>query len=120
MDDDRVWNFETGLWKASEERYHERVDPECIMALSHAPYLFQGEAAVEAVTGTPEWDEVSFSNRSISRPQEGLIVVGYEVDAHKGDTHFRAACTSVYRRIEHEEWTVVQHAQIARDMADAG
>ena len=60
MDDPRVWNFEESLWRASEGRYHEQVDAECVMALSHAPYLFQGKAAVEAVTGTPEWDEVTF------------------------------------------------------------
>ena len=48
MDDQRVWSFEESLWRASEGRYHERVDPECIMALSHAPYLFQGDAAVQA------------------------------------------------------------------------
>ncbi|MGZ3218120.1 hypothetical protein [Paracoccus sp. T5] len=114
MDDERVWNFEESLWQASEDRYHERVDPECVMALSHAPFLFQGEAAVEAVTGTPDWDKVAFSNQHVSRPQEGLIVVGYEVKAEKGETVFEAACTSVYRRIEPEEWTVVQHAQVAR------
>lgn len=119
MDDDRVWKFEAELWHASDERYHERVDPECVMALSHAPFLFQGQAAVEAVSGTPEWDEVDFSNKSISRPEEGLIVVGYEVDARKGETRFQAACTSVYRRIAHEEWTVVQHAQVARDLGSA-
>lgn len=37
MDDDRVWSFEESLWRASADRYHERVDPECIMALNHAP-----------------------------------------------------------------------------------
>jgi hypothetical protein len=118
MDDTRVWNFEESLWRASEGRYHERVDPECVMALSHAPYLFHGEAAVEAVTGTPEWDEVAFSKRHISRPQEGLIVVGYEVKAQKGDTTFTAACTSVYRQKAHEDWTVVQHAQVVQGHGD--
>ena len=113
MDDDRVWNFEESLWRASDERYHERVDPECIMALSHAPHLFSGEAATEAVTGTPEWDEVTFSDQSISRPEEGMIVIGYRVTAARGDTRFRAACTSVYRRRGNEDWTVVQHAQVA-------
>lgn len=113
MDDNRVWNFEESLWHASDERYHEGVDPECIMALSHAPHLFTGQAAVEAVSGTPEWDEVTFSDQSISRPEEGMIVVGYRVLAAKGDTRFRAACTSVYRRRAHEDWTVVQHAQVA-------
>ncbi|RJE78567.1 DUF4440 domain-containing protein [Paracoccus sp. JM45] len=118
MDDNRVWNFEESLWQASEDRYHERIDPECVMALSHAPFLFHGEAAVRAVTGTPDWDEVEFLNRQISRPQEGLIVVGYEIRAKKGETIFEAACTSVYRRIEPEEWRVVQHAQVANSQIE--
>jgi len=111
VDDNRVWNFEESLWRASEERYHEQVDPECIMALSHAPYLFSGKEAVEAVSGTPEWDAVTFSDKTISRPEEGLIVVGNRVKAKKGETRFTAACTSVYRRKAHEDWSVVQHAQ---------
>ncbi len=112
MDDNRVWSFEESLWRASDERYRERVDPECIMALSRAPHLFSGRDAVEAVSNTPEWDEVSFSDQTVSRPEEGLIVVGYRVMAEKGDTRFSAACTSVYRRKGHEDWTVVQHAQV--------
>jgi hypothetical protein len=115
MDDRRVWNFEESLWRSSDERYHEQVDPDCIMVLSHPPHIFVGNDAVEAVSGTPEWDEVSFSNQSISRPEEGLIVVGYRVEAKKGETRFTAACTSVYRRKAHDDWTVVQHAQLALD-----
>lgn len=118
MDDARVWAFEDSLWHAPEDRYHERVDPECIMALSRQPYLFRGQDAVNAVTGTPAWDKVDFSDRSVSRPEEGLIVIGYNVEAYKGETRFRAACTSVYRRKAHEDWTVVQHAQVALDMND--
>jgi len=115
MDDERVWRFEESLWRASDERYHERVDPDCIMSLSRAPHVFAGEAAVAAVSRTPDWDEVSFSGREVRRPQEGLIVVGYRVSAAKGDSRFAAACTSVYRRRAHEDWTVIQHAQIALD-----
>lgn len=115
MDDNRVWKFEESLWRASEDRYHERVDSDCIMALSHEPHIFVGDDAVKAVSGTPEWDEVSFSDQSVSRPEEGLIVVGYRADARKGETRFTAACTSVYRRRAHEDWTVVQHAQLALD-----
>ena len=113
MDDDRVWNFEESLWRASDERYHERVDPDCIMALSHAPHLFAGQDAIEAVSHTPAWDTVTFDSKSVSRPEEGMIVVGYKVRAEKGETCFTAACTSVYRRKGHEDWTVVQHAQVA-------
>ena len=113
MDDERVWRFEEGLWRASDERYHERVDEDCVMALSEAPHIFSGEAAIEAVSGTPSWEEVSFSQKVVTRPEEGMIVVGYRVDAHEGETKFAAACTSVYRRRAHDDWTVVQHSQIA-------
>lgn len=115
MDDERVWRFEESLWRATDERYHDRVDPDCVMALSRAPHVFAGEAAVEAVSGTPDWDEVAFRDRVVRRPQEGLIVIGYHVVAASGQTRFAAACTSVYRRRGHEDWTVVQHAQIALD-----
>lgn len=113
MDDNRVWEFEESLWRTSEERYHERVDSDVVMALSHEPYIHVGQAAIDAVSGTPAWDSVEFSDRQVTRPQEGLIVVGYRVRAAEGETVFTAACTSVYRRREHEDWTVVQHAQIA-------
>ena len=46
------------------------------------------------------------------RPQEGLIVIGYTVDAEKdGGEKYAAHCTSTYRRLEHEVWKVVQHQQ---------
>lgn len=112
MDDDRVWEFEESLWRASEARYHERVDPDCIMALSHAPHVFSGQDAIDAVGGTPDWDDVTFDDKAVSRPAEGMIVVGYTVAASKGDKRFKAACTSVYRRRDHDDWTVVQHAQV--------
>ncbi|MBB1491675.1 DUF4440 domain-containing protein [Paracoccus sp. MC1854] len=115
MDDKRVWEFEESLWRASEERYHERVDPDCVMALSRAPWLFTGDAAIEAVSHTPAWDEVAFSQQDVRRPQEGLIAIAYCVVASREGTRFAAACTSVYRRRGHDDWTVVQHTQIALD-----
>ncbi|MDP4991123.1 MAG: hypothetical protein NWQ37_07945, partial [Marivita lacus] len=48
----------------------------------------------------------------IQQPEEGLIVVGYRIIAEKGEKRFKAACTSVYRRKAHEEWSVVQHSQV--------
>ncbi|MCJ8139537.1 hypothetical protein [Falsirhodobacter halotolerans] len=112
MDDKRVWEFERSLWEASEERYHSRVDDECVMALSHAPHLVAGSDAADTVSGTPKWETVTFSDEVIKRPQEGLIVIGYKVEAVKDETRFHATCTSVYRRRAHEDWTVVQHSQV--------
>ena len=112
MDDERVWKFEESLWRASEERYHERVDPDCVMALSREPWLFTGDDAVEAVSHTPAWEQVSFSRQDVRRPQEGLIVIAYQVTASKLDAEdYTAFCTSTYRRIEHDVWRVVQHQQ---------
>ena len=115
MDDERVWKFEESLWRAHEERYHERVDPDCVMALSRAPWLFAGKDAIEAVSHTPAWDEVVFSHRDVRRPQEGMIAIAYRVAVTRGETRFAAACTSVYRRRAHDDWTVIQHCQIALD-----
>lgn len=120
MDDNRVWSFEESLWQASDARYHERVDKDCIMALSRHPHLFSGADAVRAVSDTPDWDEVRFDKKTVSRPEEGLIVVGYHVEASKGEMRFRAACTSVYRRRAHDDWTVVQHAQVVPPVMEAG
>lgn len=116
MDDERVWRFEESLWRASGVRYHERVDPDCIISLSRPPQVSAGGAAVDAVSQTPEWDEVSFSDREVRRPEEGLIVIGYRIAAAKGEARFEAACTSVYRRRAHDDWSVVQHAQIPLEL----
>ena len=41
---------------------------------------------------------------------------GYRVAAAKGEARFEAACTSVYRRRAHDDWSVVQHAQIPLEL----
>ena len=71
---------------------------------------------------TPRWEQVSLTERQVARPQEGLIVIGYHVAAHRGDEHYEAHCTSVIRRLEHEVWRVVQHQQtpvLARSTSQA-
>lgn len=112
MDDGRVWDFERSLWTADAEHYERSIDEACLMALPAEPFVFGGAAAVRAVQGTPRWDSVEFSGQHVTRPQEGMIVIAYTVDAAKGDEAYRAHCTSVYRRRAHEDWTVVQHAQV--------
>ncbi len=112
MDDDRLWGFEQSLWLEGEENYREKVDPEVQMVLPTPPYLYSGEEAIAAVSATPVWDRAELTERRVSRPQEGLIVIAYEVHAEKdGAAGYRASCTSVIRRLEHEVWRVVQHQQ---------
>lgn len=112
MDDNRVWNFEHSLWVASPEEYRAKVDDECQMVLPHPPFVLSGQEAIQAVIDTPRWDEVNLTERRVSRVQEGLIVVAYQAEAKgAGAEPYKAYCTSTYRRIEHDHWTVVQHQQ---------
>ena len=112
MDDARVWGSEEGLWTADAAHYRETVDPDCLMVLPDPPYVFGGGEAVEEVSRTPRWTQVAFSEQKVSRPQEGLIVIAYKVEASKdGGAAYAAWCSTTYRRIEHDVWRVIQHHQ---------
>lgn len=112
MDDERLWAFEQSLWTGGPDNYREKVDDDVVMALPQPPYLLSGGDAIEAVVQTPKWDRAELTERTVSRPQEGLIVIGYHVRADRGDhAPYEAHCTSVIRRLEHEVWRVIQHHQ---------
>ena len=111
MEDDRTRSFERDLWVGGEEVYRQRVSKDVQMVLPQEPYVFSGEDAIRAVTNTPRWSEVDLGGLQVSRPEEGLIVIAYEARASRGDEHYRAFCTSTYRRRGHEDWEVVQHQQ---------
>ena len=113
MDDERVWGFEESLWTASPEHYRDSIDDECLMALPSEPHLVSGADAVKSVSSTPRWSKVALTDRQVSRPQEGLIIISYKAQAEReGVQPYLAYCTSTYRRIEHEVWKVVQHSQV--------
>lgn len=114
MDDARIWGSEEGLWMADGDRYRAIIDPECLMVLPDRPHVFSGEDAVAEVSRTPRWTEVAFSDQTVSRPQEGLIVIAYAVRAARGADAYEAWCTTTYRRLEHDQWRVVQHHQTPR------
>lgn len=112
MDDNRLWGFEQSLWTEGPENYREKVDSEVVMILPRPPFAFHGETAINAVAATPVWDRAELTERTVSRPQEGLIVIGYRVRAERdGGSSYEAWCTSTIRRLEHEVWRVVQHQQ---------
>lgn len=112
MDDERVWSFEESLWTGDADHYRELVDDECLMVLPQPPFVMGGRQAIEAVAHTPRWTRVALTERQVSRPQEGLIVVAYKVQAEReGVSPYEAHCTSTYRRLEHEVWRVIQHQQ---------
>ncbi|HEX8840130.1 MAG TPA: DUF4440 domain-containing protein [Sphingomicrobium sp.] len=111
MDDERIRAFERDLWIGGEEVYRERVSRDCLMVLPAEPYVFSGEDAIRAVADTPRWEQVDLNDLRVSRPQDGMIVIAYEARASRGAEHYRAYCTSTYRRRGHEDWEVVQHQQ---------
>ena len=111
MDDDRVWHFEESLWTGDAEQYRALIDDACLMVLPTPPFVLGGDDAVEAVSATPRWTSVIFSARRIARPEEGLIILAYHIEASRGDERYTAYCTSTYRRRGHDDWQVVQHQQ---------
>lgn len=111
MDDDRVWRFEESLWTGDADHYQALIDDEILMVLPTPPYVFDGDQAVAAVSATPRWTFVAFANQRIARPEEGLIVVAYHIEASRDEERYVAHCTSTYRRRAHDDWQVVQHQQ---------
>ncbi|MYL98630.1 DUF4440 domain-containing protein [Novosphingobium sp. FGD1] len=118
MEDNRIWEFERSLWLGDEAQYRTLVDEECVMVLPQPPFVISGEEAAGRVSDTPRWDDVTFSDQTVSRPQEGLIVIGYTARAtREGGDDYEAHCTSTLRRLSHEEWRVVQHQQTPTPVA---
>ena len=112
MDDERVWGSEEGLWTGDAENYRATIDEQCLMVLPAKPFIVTGRQAAEAVSSTPRWSKVTLTDRQVSRPQEGLIVIAYTAQAERpGEQAYEAHCTTVYRRLDHDKWQVVQHQQ---------
>lgn len=121
VEDDRIWAFEQSLWTGDAAHYHELIDAECVMVLPEHPFVLSGEQAIAAVSATPRWSTVAFSQQQIMRPQEGLIVIAYKAKAARDDAPpYTAYCTTTLRRLSHEEWRVVQHQQTPPLIAGAG
>lgn len=118
MDDDRIWAFEESLWTGTAEHYADSIDEAALMVLPAEPFVFTGAQSVAAVSDTPRWETVTFSAQQVARPQEGLIVIAYGVEARQGERHYTAYCSSTYRHLPaadgertEDRWQVVQHQQ---------
>ena len=111
MDDQRIWSFEQSLWTEGRENYQEKVDEQVLMVLPQPPFVYAGQQAIDAVSNTPVWNEVDFSEQQVMRPQEGLIVIAYRARASRGEESYEAHCTTTLRWLAHEVWRVVQHQQ---------
>jgi hypothetical protein len=107
------------LWIGEGDVYRRCVSDDCLMVVPEQPFLLRGEDAIQSVEQTPRWSDVDLSDIRINRAQEGLIVLGYRADAHRGDERYRAYCTSTYHRVGEHEWKVIQHQQTLPPIASA-
>ncbi|WJH38626.1 DUF4440 domain-containing protein (plasmid) [Aliirhizobium terrae] len=112
MEDSRVWDFEESVWLSGPSNFDKVIDDEALFVVPAAPYVVVGSKAKAEMSKLNRWAKVSFSERQVYRPQEGLIVVAYRVSASMEDGKATGAyCTSTIRRVAHEEWRIIQHQQ---------
>ena len=112
MDDARIWELEESLWTGDGDHYRHLIDESALFVVPAPPFILTGTAAAEAMAETPRWEQVDFADTQVVRPQEGLIVIAYHATARRGDgDDYEAHCTTTLRRLEHEQWRVVQHQQ---------
>lgn len=112
MEDARIWEFEESLWIGDAENYRAKISDEVVMALPQPPYSFDSAAAIEAVSSTPRWERAEFSHTRVHRPQYGLIVIAYHVEASReGSESYNAHCTTTMHLEGEHDWKVVQHQQ---------
>lgn len=112
MEDDRIWEFEKGLWVGDEQEYRAKIDGSSLFVVPAPPYVLGGHQAMDAMAKTPRWEIAEFSEQKVERPQEGLIVIAYRVKAKRSEGNdYEAHCTSTLHRLGHDDWRVVQHQQ---------
>ncbi len=111
MEDARIWEFEESLWKASADRYHDRIAEDALFVVPAEPHILSGTQAADSMATTPRWDQVAFSDTRVSRPHEGLIVIAYGVEASRDGQVYTAWCTTTMQRRAHDDWVVIQHQQ---------
>lgn len=71
MDDARVWGSEKSLWTTVAASYEAVIADDVLMVLPNHAHVLAGADAIEAVSATPKWAEVTFTDQNVSRPQEG-------------------------------------------------
>src|SRR4028119_102124 len=105
--------MEDARWRGGDEVYEKLVDENVVMSLPAEPFIFSRQQAKEGVKNTPVWEEVRFSEQKVTRPQEGLIVMGYHVEAKRGEETYRCYASSTMMRRAHDDWTVGETRQVA-------
>lgn len=104
------------MWTGNVDHFLESVDEHCLMVVPALPYILTNSDISLTVKQGPRWDEVAVTERRITRPQDGLIVIAYKATArHQGSHPYSAYCTSTYHRPTGDGWRMVQHQQTPVD-----
>lgn len=120
MPDHAIWTLEESLWTGDAAHYRELVDDLCVMVLPTAPFILGGTEAVDAVSDTPRWSRVQFSQQRSAQASDALISIAYHAHAERdGADGYEAYCTTTWHRAPGQEWRVVQHQQLPPIIAGA-
>lgn len=111
MNDDLAWKTEERLWLEGIKVYDEIVDPACLMAFPSLGVLHIA-AVRKGLEGAARWKSVKMTDRTISRPGDNILVLGYAAEGQReGAQPYLCFCTSTYYRATVEGWKLVQHQQ---------
>jgi hypothetical protein len=111
MQEPTIWKLEQDLWTGGAARFSAELDDGCLVALPPPVGILAGRPAiVESIAGAPRWTSVAMTEREMARPDDGLVVLAYRAEAHRGDDVYRAYCSSSYHRGA-RGWRLVQHQQ---------
>ncbi len=110
MDDTQAWAFEERFWLEGSSIYDGLLDPECLMAFPGMGVMRAADI-LESLKGAPRWASVEMTGRTVGRPGDALIVLGYTAEGRRnGAAPYRSFCTSTYRT-DGGTWRLVQHQQ---------
>ena len=75
MEDARIWEFEESLWKASADRYHDRIAEDALFVVPAEPHILSGTQAADSMATTPRWDQVAFYTKSPMKPLAKTVMM---------------------------------------------
>jgi hypothetical protein len=95
---------------AEARAFYDRVLADaCTMVLPMDTLLRDRAHILDSLSGAP-WSEYELTDEQLVRASDDVAAVIYQVRARRGDTSYRAWCTSMYRR-ERAGWRLWLHQQ---------
>lgn len=110
MEEDAAWQIEERFWLEGSSVYDTLLDPECLMAFPGMGVMRAADV-LNSLKNAPRWSTVEITGRTIGRPGDEVLVLGYKAEGRReGAEPYLALCTSTYRR-DSGAWKLVQHQQ---------